>query len=871
MKHRARKMLGIVLCVAMVIGLIPWSVLTNAKADTATGKTIAGLGTSPIGNPTGSGQWHYVYYGKYNYNHNYNPVKYRVLSIKTTDFGGTTMLLDCDSTLYTAPFDSTSNSWENSSIKTELNGYRFLTMEGVFTPAESKAIASSTKATKNNDHDGSGWWDGNDELKYAPLTGQKIFLLDAVEATSSTYGYTDVSRMKRGASTPWWLRSPLSNNGSGAGIVFDSGNLGSAVISNKPVGVSPALNVNLSSVIFTSEIPSTEKTYKLTIKDSDISVTSIGVTREETGYSVPYEITGSNKDNVTQLSIVVTDATTTWTSSGWSSTAEPLQYTKLNVENFSTSGTGTFTLPSSLAGKTWGTDFNVYLVAEIVNSGNVTDYASAPVQLGIKNKIIDIPVNFKVIGGAWDDSGKKDDIVVHLTRREDEDKVLILRESDIPRVGNKPDDGFTAGSWDVNPTNYLDKVISKELTFTYTYDEKTRISKTVTFKVANGSWDDGTATDRTVTLNGHEGDTLKLSDGQIPAVGSKPADGFKEGSWDVTPSTETAITEDVTYTYTYSKKDTAVVTAAPKAKTGLVASGSPQELVTAGMASGGTMQYALGSDGTTVPVSGWDTAISVGTDAGTYYVWYKAVGDKDHLDSEAAYVTATIAENIPEEEKVEIKDLTEVPASLSGIYTTFSELENAMLLKLEIHGKPVEKNHVVFLDVELLVSFDGGITWTKATEDNFPPEGVIATLPYPAGTNAEDYDFAVSHMFTLTSDKLKTKAGDVENCPVTKTAKGLQVTLHGLSPVAIAWAEKNEPTPSPTPTPTASPTPSPTPTPTASPTPTPTAKPTPTSKPVPKTGDSAPLALWLGLVLAGIICLGTVIAQMRRSRKKEET
>ena len=211
MKHRARKMLGIVLCVAMVIGLIPWSVLTNAKADTATGKTIAGLGTSPIGNPTGSGQWHYVYYGKYNY----NPVKYRVLSIKTTDFGGTTMLLDCDSTLYNEMFDSNSNSWENSSIKTELNGDRFLTWEGVFTPAESNAIAFSKKAEKNNDHDGSGWWDtsGNYRLNYAPLTGQKIFLLDAVEATSSTYGYTDVSRRKSGASTLWWLRSPLSNDG----------------------------------------------------------------------------------------------------------------------------------------------------------------------------------------------------------------------------------------------------------------------------------------------------------------------------------------------------------------------------------------------------------------------------------------------------------------------------------------------------------------------------------------------------------------------------------------------------------------------------------------------------------------------------------
>ena len=242
----------------------------------------------------------------------------------------------------------------------------------------------------------------------------------------------------------------------------------------------------------------------------------------------------------------------------------------------------------------------------------------------------------------------------------------------------------------------------------------------------------------------------------------------------------------------------------------------------------------------------------------------------DHLDSEADCVMATIAENLPEEENVEIKDLTEVPDSLSGIYKTFSELENAMLLKLEIHGKPVEKDHVVFLDVELLVSFDGGKTWTKATEDNFPPEGVTATLPYPAGTNAEDYDFAVSHMFTLNSEKMKTKAGNVENCPATKTAKGLQVTLHGLSPVAIAWAEKNEPTPTPTPEPTATPTatPTPAPTPTAAPTATPTVKPTAAPKPLPKTGDEAPLALWLGLVLAGTICFGVIVAMQRRRRKK---
>ncbi len=83
------------------------------------------------------------------------------------------------------------------------------------------------------------------------------------------------------------------------------------------------------------------------------------------------------------------------------------------------------------------------------------------------------------------------------------------------------------------------------------YDAQTY---TVTFKVVNGSWDNGTATDVTVALNGLEGDTLKLTEDQIPAVGTKPADNHKAGAWNVTPSIETAITADTTYTYTYVKE-----------------------------------------------------------------------------------------------------------------------------------------------------------------------------------------------------------------------------------------------------------------------------------------------------------------------------
>ena len=77
------------------------------------------------------------------------------------------------------------------------------------------------------------------------------------------------------------------------------------------------------------------------------------------------------------------------------------------------------------------------------------------------------------------------------------------------------------------------------------------VSYSVVFKVVNGSWDDGNTSDKSVTLSGMEGDTLKLSSGQIPAVGTKPNEGYKAGSWDVTPSTDTPISSNVTYTYTY--------------------------------------------------------------------------------------------------------------------------------------------------------------------------------------------------------------------------------------------------------------------------------------------------------------------------------
>ena len=49
---------------------------------------------------------------------------------------------------------------------------------------------------------------------------------------------------------------------------------------------------------------------------------------------------------------------------------------------------------------------------------------------------------------------------------------------------------------------------------------------------------------------------------------------------------------------------------------------------------------------------------------------------------------------------------------------------------------------------------------------------------------------------------------------------------------------------------------------------TPTPTPTPKPKKVPRTGDGAPLGLWIGLIAVGLIGLGTFIALRRRTQKK---
>ena len=91
---------------------------------------------------------------------------------------------------------------------------------------------------------------------------------------------------------------------------------------------------------------------------------------------------------------------------------------------------------------------------------------------------------------------------------------------------------------------------------------------------------------------------------------------------------------EVSYTITVAKKVPEVT--APKAVTGLTANGTAQQLITAGKTTGGEMQYSLNG-------STYSTAIPTATDAGTYTVYYKVVGDKQYEDVAVKTVIVTVA------------------------------------------------------------------------------------------------------------------------------------------------------------------------------------------------------------------------------------
>ena len=145
------------------------------------------------------------------------------------------------------------------------------------------------------------------------------------------------------------------------------------------------------------------------------------------------------------------------------------------------------------------------------------------------------------------------------------------------------------------------------------YGRWTRLgTKTVTFKVKNGTWSDGTAEDKTVTVELRNG-LGTLSPKDVPTDMTPDNDHKAPGAWDSHPNTNTdgiSETGNYVYTYTFPQKDKCTVTyhwlstenpdsaALPTQAT--VIEGTPYKVETVDSVDGWTFSGWYNSEGTSV-------------------------------------------------------------------------------------------------------------------------------------------------------------------------------------------------------------------------------------------------------------------------------
>ena len=177
-------------------------------------------------------------------------------------------------------------------------------------------------------------------------------------------------------------------------------------------------------------------------------------------------------------------------------------------------------------------------------------------------------------------------------------------------------------------------------------------------------------------------------------------------------------TEGTSQTY-YISAASAAVDTAPAANTALTYTGEAQTLVTAGTASNGTMVYALGNNAATAPESSsFSAAIPQGTNAGTYYVWYKAQGSGNYSDSTPACVTVTIGKAS--------QDAPAVPPQSSRVTTTSITLNN------------VPASTVSGAAAEYGISRDGGESWDWQADPAFI--NLSSNTPYTFAIRYQETD-----------------------------------------------------------------------------------------------------------------------------------
>ena len=226
------------------------------------------------------------------------------------------------------------------------------------------------------------------------------------------------------------------------------------------------------------------------------------------------------------------------------------------------------------------------------------------------------------------------------------------------------------------------------------------------------------------------------------------------------------VTAGETATYAQATKEVTVIinkaespseNPAPTPKEDLTDNGHPQELINPVTVTGGTIEYVIGTDDSTPPTSGWGPNVPTAAAPGTYYIWYKVVGDNNHQDSVPKCIIVTIAEAPAPADTPSgyVKDVTGTNEA-SGNYTFGQRIVNNGDLKtlLSLSDDEVSQGTKVWLDVVNL--------------GNNAPDSDKALVESAKG------DYTIG---TYLDINLYKKVGNNEAVKVTKTNGNVEVSL----------------------------------------------------------------------------------------------
>ncbi len=228
-----------------------------------------------------------------------------------------------------------------------------------------------------------------------------------------------------------------------------------------------------------------------------------------------------------------------------------------------------------------------------------------------------------------------------------------------------------------------------------------------------------------------------------------------------------ALTVSIVYgTITYTSSDTSVATVDEKGQVTIVGPGTAT--ITAAVSGSDNYTAATASYTLTVnAASKEETETKSETETSTES---EITYDFEYNDLLYRLVVVRSVESVSD-------DL--VSAGIDSVET----LKSTLLQILVSQVSEVSEENIAYYEVELLVYLDG--EWVEADEEHFPEGGITVTLAYPSGTGKTGYTFAAVHMFSKTA--LGKTAGEYEFPELTLTDDGIQMTLTGLSPVAISW------------------------------------------------------------------------------------